>query len=172
MADNRDRQGQSQNRNYFSHYNDEGYRGPDDDSKGMGNDFTGGNFGSNTRSDGFWEDTRQQTGSFDATRGVYNTRQNEGPHRGKGPRGYQRSSDRIREDVCDRLGEDAHIDASDVDVRVENNEVILSGTVHSREEKRRAEDLAESISGVRNIQNQLRVDQHSNDNTRQNPNNR
>lgn len=81
----------------------------------------------------------------------------EGPHRGKGPRNYQRSQDRIREDVCERLTDDAMIDASNVEVRVENNEVVLNGTVHNREEKHRAEDLAEAVAGVRNVENRLRV---------------
>lgn len=82
----------------------------------------------------------------------------EGPHRGKGPRNYQRSQDRIREDVCERLTDDAMIDATNVEVRVENNEVVLNGTVHNREEKRRAEDLAEAVAGVRNVENRLRVE--------------
>lgn len=81
----------------------------------------------------------------------------EGPHRGKGPRNYQRSQERIHEDVCDRLTDDAMIDATNVDVRVQNDEVILSGTVHNREEKRRVEDLAESVAGVRNVENNLKV---------------
>ena len=80
-----------------------------------------------------------------------------GPHRGKGPKGYKRSDERIREDVCDRLCDHPMIDASNIDIKVEGSEVILTGTVESREDKRRAEDLAESISGVSNVQNQLRV---------------
>jgi hypothetical protein len=50
------------------------------------------------------------------------------------------------------------VDASNIRVQFdEENTVILSGTVNSREEKRRAEDLVESISGVRNVENRLRV---------------
>ena len=82
-------------------------------------------------------------------------------HRGKGPKNYQRSEERIREDVCDRLSDDYVIDASDIDIKVNGSEVILSGTVDSRNEKRRAEDLAESVSGVTNVQNQLRVSSSS-----------
>jgi hypothetical protein len=82
-----------------------------------------------------------------------------GLHRGRGPRGYQRSDSRILEDVNDRLTEDPHIDASEIEVRVENREVTLSGTVNSRFEKRHAEDLAESISGVTHVQNNLRIQQ-------------
>jgi hypothetical protein len=78
-------------------------------------------------------------------------------HTGKGPKGYTRSDARIREDVCDRLTDDAQIDASEIDVKVSNCEVTLAGTVDNREEKRRAEDCAESVSGVRNVQNNIRV---------------
>lgn len=80
-----------------------------------------------------------------------------GPHAGRGPRGYQRSDERIREDVCERLTQHGEIDARDIDVRVANGEVTLQGTVHNRDDKRRAEDVAESVSGVREVQNQLRV---------------
>ncbi|MDY0068079.1 MAG: BON domain-containing protein [Steroidobacteraceae bacterium] len=78
-------------------------------------------------------------------------------HRGKGPRGYRRSDERIREDVCDCLTEDPLIDASDMEVTVKDGEVTLSGRVGAREEKRRAEDLIERIGGVRDVNNMLRV---------------
>ncbi|MFC4172280.1 BON domain-containing protein [Microvirga sp. GCM10011540] len=80
-------------------------------------------------------------------------------HRGRGPRGYQRSDERIREDVNDRLTDDPHLDASEVEVSVSNREVTLTGTVNSRFEKRHAEDLAESVSGVTHVQNNLRIQQ-------------
>jgi len=83
-----------------------------------------------------------------------------GEHRGKGPRGYQRSEDRIREDINERLTDDALLDASEIDVVVKDQEVTLNGTVRNRNEKRRAEDLAESVSGVAHVQNNLRVGQH------------
>jgi len=80
-------------------------------------------------------------------------------HRGRGPRNYTRSDDRIRDDVNDRLTDDPHIDASDIEVSVSNREVTLSGHVNNRFEKRHAEDLAESVSGVTHVQNNLRVQQ-------------
>lgn len=80
-----------------------------------------------------------------------------GEHFGKGPRGYQRSEDRIREDVCERLAYDGNVDASDIEVKVEGHEVVLTGTVRTRAEKRRAEDLVESIMGVQNVENRIRV---------------
>jgi osmotically-inducible protein OsmY/sporulation protein YlmC with PRC-barrel domain len=77
--------------------------------------------------------------------------------RGRGPRGYKRSDDRIREDLNDRLADDPVIDASDVEVMVSDGEVTLNGTVVSRADKRRAEDLAERVSGVTHVQNNLRM---------------
>jgi osmotically-inducible protein OsmY len=77
--------------------------------------------------------------------------------RGRGPKGYVRSDERIREDVCDRLADDHMVDASEIDVTVAGCEVTLAGTVDSREERRRAEECAERVSGVTHVQNNLRV---------------
>jgi osmotically-inducible protein OsmY len=76
---------------------------------------------------------------------------------GKGPRGYQRNDQRIHEDICDRLTDDPRIDASDIEVTVNGGEVTLTGSVRTREEKRFAEDLAERLSGVREVNNNLKV---------------
>lgn len=84
-----------------------------------------------------------------------------GRHRGRGPKNYTRSDDRIREDVSDRLSDDAHLDASDIEVSVNNGEVTLNGTVDERFAKRHAEDIAESVSGVSHLQNNLRVAQRT-----------
>jgi CBS domain-containing protein len=84
-------------------------------------------------------------------------------HRGRGPRNYQRSDDRIREDVSERLSDDARVDASEIEVAVQNREVTLTGTVRDRNEKRWAEDIAESVSGVTHVQNNLRVGQRQGD---------
>ena len=78
-------------------------------------------------------------------------------HRGRGPKGYVRSDDRIREDISDRLTEDWDVDASEIEVIVAGGEVTLSGTVDARETRRRAEDIAEAVSGVNHVQNNLRV---------------
>ncbi len=82
-----------------------------------------------------------------------------GRHAGRGPKGYQRSDERIREDVCVRLTDHPEIDASDIEVRVDSGEVTLSGTVDERPTKRMAEDVAASVNGVRDVHNQLRVGQ-------------
>jgi hypothetical protein len=80
-----------------------------------------------------------------------------GGHYGRGPRGYRRSDERITEDINDRLTDDWQLDASDIEISVTDGEVTLSGSVENREDKRRAEDLAESVSGVRDVQNNIRV---------------
>ena len=79
--------------------------------------------------------------------------------RGRGPKGYQRADARILEDVSDRLTDDPFVDASEIRVDIEDGEVTLSGTVDRREARRRAEDIAESVSGVRYVMNKLRVRQ-------------
>jgi hypothetical protein len=83
-----------------------------------------------------------------------------GPYAGLGPRGYRRSDDRIREDVCERLTENGEVDATDIDVSVAGGEVMLSGTVATRVQKRLAEDIASTPTGVLEVHNRLRV-QHS-----------
>jgi hypothetical protein len=80
-----------------------------------------------------------------------------GPYTGQGPMGYHRSDERIREDVCERLTQHGWIDAGKIEVEVSRGEVTLKGSVGSRASKRMAEETAESVSGVLDVQNQIRV---------------
>ena len=79
-------------------------------------------------------------------------------HRGKGPAGYTRSTERLLEDANERLMRDSSVDASKISVSCQDNEITLDGTVDSRAAKRRAEDIVEDISGVKHVQNNLRVE--------------
>lgn len=79
--------------------------------------------------------------------------------RGRGPKGYQRSDDRISEEVHQRLTDDPWLDASEINCSVSGGEVTLSGTVDSREAKHRAERIVEDLSGVKHVQNNLRIQQ-------------
>lgn len=81
-------------------------------------------------------------------------------HRGKGPKNYKRSAERIQEDVNDKLSDNWMLDASNIEVSVDGNEVTLNGTVESRQAKRRAEDIADNVSGVTHVQNNLRVNEN------------
>jgi hypothetical protein len=101
-----------------------------------------------------------ETYNYDTRRGRYemnDMNMREGEHRGKGPRGYLRSDERIKEDVNDRLSDNPFIDATEIEVTVSNGEVTLTGSVDDRSDKRMAEDIAEAISGVKNVENKIRV---------------
>jgi osmotically-inducible protein OsmY len=76
--------------------------------------------------------------------------------RGKPPKGYQRSDDRLRELICERLMEDGRIDASEVEIEVQGGRVTLNGSVDSRMAKYQIEDVIEQF-GVDDVQNNLRV---------------
>jgi len=97
------------------------------------------------------------TGGFRPSGGSPWESRQRGPFSGKGPRGYVRSDERIREDVSDRLSDDDELDASDITVTVSKSEVTLEGSVPDRHSKRRAEDIAESVSGVTEVHNRLRA---------------
>ncbi|WP_395332047.1 BON domain-containing protein [Novosphingobium sp. BL-8H] len=114
---------------------------------------------------GFFERASDEVASWfgndDAARRRENDHRENGrrekDYRGRGPSDYTRSDERIREDANERLTADWQIDASHVKVSVSGGEVTLEGQVASRPEKRRAEDIAHDISGVKHVQNNLRV---------------
>lgn len=115
---------------------------------------------------GFWDKAGDEVQSWMGDEGAERRRRmdHEHHHRGRGPRGYSRSDERINEDVHDRLTEDWALDASDIEVAVSGGEVTLNGKVDSRQDKRRAEDIVDDVSGVGHVQNNLRVKpQHEND---------
>jgi osmotically-inducible protein OsmY len=133
-----------------------------------GNDYGNyGNYNRNRDNDerGWWDKTKDEVSSWFGDDDAQRRRRMDermGQHKGRGPKGYTRSDERIKEDVNDKLSDDSHIDASDIEVKVESCEVVLTGTVDSRFAKRHAEDLAESVSGVKNVENRLRVSTENN----------
>ena len=106
-----------------------------------------------------WTGDRSRAREWSSTEGW----RTPGPHAGRGPRGYQRSDERIRDEIHERLTAHGLIDATDVECRVVNGEVTLTGFVDSRAAKRAAEDIAEDLYGVREVHNQLRVRSHASD---------
>lgn len=135
-----------------SDYGSSQYRGYGGGQQGAGQ-YRGGQqgrygeaqYGSEAGSDRYRE--REQGGAGGA-RGMF---------RGRGPKGYQRSDERIREEVCECLTDDPMIDASNLEVNVKSGEVTLTGSVNSRQEKRRAVEIIEELSGVKDVHNNLRV---------------
>ena len=65
--------------------------------------------------------------------------------------------ERIRKNVSDRMVDDTDLDASDIEVGVDDGAVTLSGSVDSLWDKRRAEDIAKSVFGVKGVINKLRA---------------
>ena len=120
-----------------------GYTGERGGQYGRGSDLGSGRGGGSSFGGGYGDEAVGQS--------------RQGEHSGRGPRGYKRSDERIREDVCDRLTDDPHIDASEIEIEVSGAEVTLSGTVDSREARRHAEEIVEGVSGVTYVQNNLRV---------------
>jgi osmotically-inducible protein OsmY len=78
-------------------------------------------------------------------------------HRGRGPKGYRPSDERLTEIICGRLTDDRFVDARNVSVKVENGEVTLSGSVEERRQKYAAEDIVADVFGVIEVHNDLSV---------------
>jgi osmotically-inducible protein OsmY len=135
------------------------YGGGAGGSQGFGEDYRDRSRGGSGHERGFLQKAGDEIASWFGDDEA--ARRREQDHRGRGPAGYTRSDERIREDANDHLTEDWRVDASAITVTVENGEVTLNGTVSRREDKRRAEDIVEDISGVKHVQNNLRVQQNT-----------
>lgn len=127
---------------------------------GPGDDFSGGAWAGGRHGSG--DDYRRHPGHRDFGRhggeGAHWSRSGHpGGYRGIGPKGYERSDERIREDVCERLAEHDAIDASGIDVRVSSGTVQLTGEVPRRAMIHLAEDTVAETLGVKDVENTLRV---------------
>ncbi len=131
--------------------------------EGRGGAF--GTSGGGTYAGGFQVDNRLgsprgnwERREIDETEGIAPVRAWErGPNAGRGPAGYQRSDERILDEAHDRLERDGWVDATDVELSIDGGEIALRGTVETRAMRRRAEEIVDSISGVRHVTNDLRV---------------
>jgi osmotically-inducible protein OsmY len=144
----RGRQGDQSYGGYGGYGSQQGYGGSSWSEGGRGSQQSGDR--------GMWDRASDEVASWfgddDARR-----RREMDQHRGKGPKNYTRSDERIKEEVCDNLAEHPMVDASEIEVKVQGGEVTLDGTVHSRQQRRAAEDCVERISGIKHLQNNLRV---------------
>ena len=151
----------------YGNYGDRtrGYNESRNEGRGYGG-YRGSDYDRDQRNDrNWWDRTTDEVSSWfgddEAERRRDRDRQMRGQYKGKGPKNYSRSDERIKDDINDRLSDDPYLDASDIEVTVTNGEVTISGTVDERSAKRRAEDLAEAVSGVKNVENRIRVGQGS-----------
>lgn len=140
-----------------------GYRGEDMYGRTGSRQFGGGREEWERGMQGYGGTQRDYQGRDWGTGGPQGERALRGGYRGKGPTGYTRSDERIREDVNDALTEDDYIDASSIDVQVKNGEVTLSGTVPDRRMKRLAEDCIDRIPGIKDVTNHIRVQEQQRD---------
>lgn len=77
------------------------------------------------------------------------------------PRHYRRSDERVREEICERLADDARLDVTDVSVDVKEGRVMLEGTVPERRMKYVIEDTAAECLGANDVENRIRVRAHA-----------
>ncbi len=139
-----------------------GYRGAGRGAPGPG--YLGRGYGGEGERDwhgggherSWWDRASDEVSSWFGDEDAERRRERE-DHRGRGPKGYRRTDARIAEDVNDRIADDPYVDGREMEVHVSDGEVTLNGYVDSRSAKRRAEDVADSVSGVTHCQNNLRV---------------
>ena len=120
----------------------------------------GGDYARDTHRGGFGDDYARDGGWSGAGRADEYARDRMSrpvSYRGRGPKNWRPSDERIRETVNELLTDHDGIDPTDVEVTVENADVTLTGEVGSRWEKRLAEDIAASCRGVHDVHNRLKV---------------
>lgn len=80
-----------------------------------------------------------------------------GPFSGLGPLAYDSAGDPLGEAVASRLTLHGQVDATHIEVVIDNGEVLLEGTVDNETTKRLAEEAVSSVDGVSRVQNLLQT---------------
>ena len=169
MPNRYDRDADERNRGEFSggpvgrRHDFGGYYARDDHRGGFSDAYArDGGFSGGGRADQYTRETHGGGSGFGAS---YADRQRSGgtnggaqnSYRGRGPKNWRPTDERIRDTVNELLTDHDGIDATEVEVAVENGEVTLTGMVGSRWEKRLADDIAHSVRGVQDVHNRLRI---------------
>jgi osmotically-inducible protein OsmY len=76
---------------------------------------------------------------------------------GGGPRLRRKTDDSLAQEIHEILTGDPELDATEIEVVVEGGAVTLSGEVEHPDAKLLAEELTESVAGVRLVHNRLVV---------------
>lgn len=74
---------------------------------------------------------------------------------GRFPKNYTRSDERIREEICDRLAQTYDLDPSEVEVKVDEGVVTLTGAVPERWMRFQIEHVCDAVAGVLEVQNDI-----------------
>lgn len=143
-------------RGYYGYYPDRGYYGYDNNRGYYTPYYYDRGYYGNPGYDYYYGYSPYYGGyDFDYGSGYYGD--NYGQYYGYGPSNYTRSDERIQEDINDRMTWHGDLDATDINVAVNDGVVTLTGSVDSRQDKRLAEDIADSVSGVWDVNNQLSI---------------
>jgi osmotically-inducible protein OsmY len=70
---------------------------------------------------------------------------------------HEPADERIKEEVNYLLAHSTLVDATDVEVDVQNGWVILKGLVSDRAQKKAAESIAEKVEGVEDVLNYINL---------------
>ena len=68
-----------------------------------------------------------------------------------------RSDEAIWEDIHDHFATNHDLDATEIEIVVEEGDVTLTGRVDTREAKWLAEEIARGVAGVADLHNRLKV---------------
>ena len=79
-----------------------------------------------------------------------------GLYSGFGP-SYDSAGDPVGQEVASRLTQHGQVDASNIEITVENGDVLLEGTVADEETKRLVGEAIQTVPGVNQIENMLQV---------------
>jgi hypothetical protein len=76
----------------------------------------------------------------------------------RGQRARRRPDETLAQEIREVLANDPELDATDVEIEVEGGAVTLSGVVDESDAKLLAEELIETLPGVREVHNRIRVE--------------
>ena len=76
----------------------------------------------------------------------------------RGPRSRRKPDESLREEIREILIADPELEATDIEVEVDGGAVTLRGVVVDPDARLLAEELVESLAGVREVHNRLRVE--------------
>lgn len=102
------------------------------------------------------------SGGWSSSGSSFGQQQGRGRFWGRGPKNFKVSKESIENEVNRRLYEHPELDATNIEVTVEESGVVrLSGSVDDRQAKRLAEDVAEEAFGVKEVRNEIRISSSS-----------
>lgn len=85
---------------------------------------------------------------------------------GVGPHTRHEEDEELRDLICQRLADDPDLDASDVLVRVIDNEAILDGAVRRKRDAQRVYEAALDVPGIVHVRDRLQVGKRGRDRVR------